>query len=83
MTNKQKEKILKKLTKEMMKRGLESGLEKLDKAFSCGAFDINDFDVDYELPKIVATALLEESAWQTSPLGQNNKKILSNLRKML
>lgn len=81
--NKQKEKIFKKLTKEMVKQAVECALSKMDRAFESGAFDIDNYDCDYELPKIVATALLEKGVRQITPLYSENKKVLNNLRKMI
>lgn len=81
--NKQKEKIFKKLTKEMVKQAVECALSKMDRAFESGAFNIDDYDVDYELLKIVATALLEEGVYQVTPLCKENQKVLNNLRKMI
>lgn len=83
MTEKEQIKFYKKLTKEMVEQAISIAFQKMDKAFTCGAFDINNYDLDYELPKIVASALLEEAAWQASPLGKENKKTLANLKKML
>lgn len=83
MTEKEQIKFYKKLTKEMVEQAISIAFKKMDKAFTCGAFDINNYDLDYELPKIVASALLDEAAWQASPLGKENKKTLANLKKML
>lgn len=83
MSEKEQIKFYKKLTKEMVKQAVDAALEKMDKAFMCGAFDINNYGLDYELPKIVASALLDEAAWQASPLGTENKITLAMLKKML
>ena len=83
MTNKEKKKLYKKFTKDMINQAVEYALGKMDKAFESGAFNIEECDCDYELPKIVATALLEEGVHQITPLYSKNKKVLNNLRKML
>ena len=84
MTRKQKERELKKLTKELIQRAVKEALQtSLNKAFECGAFNLDDYEIDYELPKIVATALLNECAFQCEPLCSDKKKIANNLYMML
>lgn len=83
MTNKEKKKLYKDFTKDMINQAVEYALGKMDKAFESGAFDIDNYDCDYELPKIVATALLEEGVRQITPLYSKNKQVLNNLRKMI
>ena len=84
MTEKEQIKFYKRLTKQMVKEALNEVVDKkLDKAFKVGAFKLKDYKLDYLLPKIIASALLKEAAFQATPLGVNYREISEKLYKML
>ena len=84
MTEKEQIKFYKRLTKQMVKEALNEVLDKkLDKAFEVGIINVNDYDLDYLLPKIIASALLKEAAFQATPLGVNYREISEKLYKLL
>jgi hypothetical protein len=46
-----------------------------------GAVDLDTFDDDYQLPKIVLCAVLKDLTWQYMPLTQESKKLVKNLER--
>ena len=84
MSEKEQIKFYKRLTKQMVKESLNEVIDrKLDKVFKVGVININDFELDYLLPKIIASALLKEAAFQATPLGVNYREISEELYKLL
>lgn len=84
MTEKEQIKFYKRLAKQMVKEALNEVVDKkLDKVFKVGAFNLQDYELDYLLPKIIASALLKEAAFQATPLGEDYRKISENLYKLL
>jgi hypothetical protein len=80
MSEKEKIKYYKRLTKQMVKESLNDVIDrKLDKVFKVGVININDFELDYLLPKIIASALLKEAAFQSRPLGSEYKDLVEQL----
>lgn len=80
MSKKEKIKIYKRLTKQMVKDALNEVIDrKLDKVFKVGVININDFELDYLLPKIIASALLKEASFQSRPLGSEYKDLVELL----
>jgi hypothetical protein len=80
MTEKEQIKFYKRLTKQMVKESLNEVIDrKLDKVFKVGVININDFELDYLLPKIIASALLKEAAFQARPLGSEYKDLVEQL----
>lgn len=64
----------------MVKESLNEVIDrKLDKVFKVGVININDFELDYLLPKIIASALLKEAAFQARPLGSEYKDLVEQL----
>ena len=54
--------------------------EKARKILKTGAFEINEYEDDYRLPKIVMCALCEKMAFQWRPLTESDRKELKNLK---
>lgn len=80
MTEKEQINFYKKLTKLMVKESLNEVIDrKLDKVFKVGVININDFELDYLLPKIIASALLKEAAFQARPLGSEYRDLVEQL----
>ena len=81
MTQSEYKKIiaLKAKTKRMINIALEDVKKDIDKLFNSGGFDINDFENDYCLPKIIASIVLEKAAKEVEPLSKNLLKVKKNL----
>lgn len=67
LTKKQRERIFKKKTKELIKDASKLMLEKLDKAFESEVFDVREHELNYLLPKAILVALAKEVERQYSP----------------
>ena len=65
---------LKTKTKELIKNSSKSMVENIDKAMASGAIDLNSYEDNYILPKILLCALLKEELHQYKPLGDDAKK---------
>lgn len=48
--------------------------EKLEKALICGAINFDNYDDDYELPRIILMALLKEATFQFKPIRDPKKQ---------
>jgi len=57
--------------------------EKLEKALYCGAINLENYDDDFELPKIIVHALLKDAAVRYEPLIKDNRKAAENLYKFI
>lgn len=57
--------------------------EKLEKALYSGAINLENYDDDFELPKIIVNALLKDAAFQFGPLTEDNRKAAENLYKFI
>ena len=57
MTKKQKERIFRTTTKALIKDANKLMLQKLDKVFESGAFDVQQYELNYLLPKAILVAL--------------------------
>lgn len=53
--------------------------QKLEKAFLTGAFNLEGYEDDYVLPKIIAHALLKDAADDFKPVNKNDIKTSNNL----
>lgn len=69
MTKKQKERIFRATTKALIKDANKLMLQKLDKVFESGAFDVQEYELNYLLPKAILVALAKEVVHQYSPRG--------------
>ena len=77
MTNAQKKREIKKLTKSMLKDSLKDMQEKIDKALNSGAIDIDSWDNENGkmiLPKTLLVALLENESTQYLGKGTDFEK---------
>ncbi|MFA5436574.1 MAG: hypothetical protein WC372_11105 [Candidatus Neomarinimicrobiota bacterium] len=46
-----------------------------------GMVDIESYDDNYLLPKIIACAIFEELSWQSQPLDNKSKKLAKELQR--
>jgi hypothetical protein len=46
---------------------------------SSGAIDLEDYENDYRLPKIVLCAVLHDMVWQYEPFNDKDKRTVKNL----
>lgn len=67
---------LKAKTKELIKNSTKHMVENIDKAIASGAIDLNSYEDNYILPKILLCALLKEEMHQYKPLGDDRKKTM-------
>lgn len=52
---------------------------KLDSLFNSGALDLEKYDDDYELPKIILCAMLKEMSYQYAPNSDAGRKEVKNI----
>lgn len=52
----------------------------VDKIIDSGCIDINNWDDDFRLPKIVLSVSLKELAFQYEPVDKSDKNEVSNIR---
>lgn len=78
-----KRETCKKMTAEMIDEAAESMKAKIDKALNCGALDLDYYGEDYELPKIILAALLEDAQDTWRPPFQESREEAKNLYQML
>ena len=81
MTKKQLEKKVRHLINESVK----DMRRKIPKVWLSGAVDLSAYENDYVLPKIVATALLQEEAHQNKPLrcDKETERTIDNIYSIL
>lgn len=58
-------------------------LEKANKALNSGAFDLEDYDDNFLLPKIFMSAMGKEIEWQYKPHNKRDTKVRNNLSNFL
>ena len=75
MTNDQ---VIKKV-EELLPQINELILEKTKKALNSGALDVESYENNFVLPKIILSAIGEEIKWQFKPLNQAALKARDNL----
>lgn len=54
--------------KELMAETMQMFSEKYDKLMKSGAVDLEDYEDNYILPKLIMAALCKEAQWQWMPL---------------
>ena len=57
--------------------------QKAEKALSCGAIDLDDYNDDYILTKIVLTAVAKELSYAYRPWSEDGRKEVKNLESFL
>ena len=65
--------------KRIIKIALEDASKDCDKLLNCGAIDINEFENDYFLPKIIASVLLDKASYQIESMSKEGKQIKKKL----
>lgn len=63
MTKKQ----ARKKTRTLINNSAKLMREKLEKALNCGAINLDAYEDDFELPRIIVTALLRDAVFNFSP----------------
>ena len=67
---------------EMAGNGLLEFLnKKASDILNSGAIDIEDYQDDYRLPKLVLCAALKDARWQYEPFNDVDKKTVKNLER--
>ncbi len=56
---------------------------KLEKAILSGAFDLDDYEDNFVLPKIVMTAICKDLYLSWSPMDKGHKEEVENLRNFI
>ena len=72
-----------KKTRELIRKASSLMREKLEKALVCGALDLDSYEDDYILPRIIVCALLEDAKYRFRPLHKDFKKEIDNLNRFL
>ena len=57
--------------------------QKAEKALSCGAIDLDDYEDDYTLTKIVLTAVAKELSYVYRPWSESGREEVKNLESFL
>lgn len=70
-------------TNELLDKAVEMAKSKIKKALNCGAVDVESYDDDYELPKIILHAVMKSMVDETMPLYPANRKESNNLYQFL
>ena len=70
-------------TNELLDQVVEMAKSKIKKALNCGAVDVESYDDDYELPKIILHAVMKSMADETRPFCADNIKESNNLYQFL
>lgn len=79
MTRKQAEKKI----SELIRNEKELFWKKVQKGLDSGALNLDSYDDNYLLPKIVMCAVHGEMEWQYTPLTKEGKKEAKNLKLFL
>lgn len=69
----------KKKVRELLKDDFAAMKKCIDKALDSGAIDFTDFDDDYELPRIIISAIYKQHLYQRMPLQEKRIKEVDNL----
>lgn len=77
------EKAVEQKTNELLDQAVKMAKSKIKKALNCGAVDVESYDDDYELPKIILHAVMKSMADETMPLYPANRKESNNLYQFL
>jgi hypothetical protein len=64
---------------EMVKDDKDFIEEKIQRAITTGAIDLEEFDDDYRLPKMVLWAIYNELLFQRRPLVKEDRKYAKNI----
>lgn len=73
------------MTKTQLKQKVQKMFDEIDvqkcvdKVIDSGCVDINKWDDDFRLPKIVLSASLKELAFQYEPVDKSDKNEVSNI----
>lgn len=77
------EKAVEQKTNELLGQAVEMAKSKIKKALNCGAVDVESYDDDYELPKLILHAVMKSMADATRPFRADNIKESNNLYQFL
>lgn len=71
-------------THELLEEAVKTVKKKVEQAINSGALlPLDDYDNDYQLPKIIAYVILKDAAWQMKPLLKENRETAKNLEKFI
>ena len=70
-------------TNELLDQAVEMAKSKIKKALNCGAVDVESYDDDYELPKIILHAVLKSIVNEIGAFRADNIKESNNLYQFL
>ncbi len=77
-----KEELIQKIN-ELIKPNNSEMLGKIDIILNSNCIDLDDYDNNYLLPKIIFTALLIDASEKYEPFGKEAKKEVRNILKFL
>ena len=64
---------------ELMSRSNEEALSECNRLLASGAIDLERYEDNYVLPKILATAILRKVSYSWEPLSKEGKQTVKNL----
>lgn len=70
-------------THELLKEAIKTAEKKVQQAINSGAHRLDDYDNDYQLPKIITHVILKDAAWQMKPLLKESQEIAKNLQRLI
>lgn len=76
-----KKETLTERTQDLINSAIGVATINVNELIACGVINIEDFDDDYILPKIVATLILSNASKQTLPFDENARKVIENIKK--
>ncbi|OPX89044.1 MAG: hypothetical protein A4E53_01652 [Pelotomaculum sp. PtaB.Bin104] len=66
---------------EMLPELMNKLREECARLYSCGALNVEEYEDNYLLPKIILCVALKNQSWQYRPLTQEGKKEAKNLER--
>ena len=79
MTEKQLKRAVAKRTRDMINESARHMKKNIERAFNSGGINLEDYEDNNILPRIIMTALLKEEMSQYPPIRKEDKKTAENL----
>ena len=79
MTDKQLKRAIVKRTRDMINESAKHMKKNIERAFNSGGINLEDYEDNNILPRIIMTALLKEEMSQYPPIHKEDKKVAENL----
>lgn len=73
----------KKLIEELIEKTAEDMKQKVDRVFMSGAVNLDSFEEDYRLPKIILYALLQDECYRWKPARRKDVAYANNINQCI